>query len=117
MFKPHRFNKVRKKQSFYNRAFLNDTESEHTGSIRAHLDVEKQRRDDGVYVWELYGGLEIRDCSRRIDLAFDGDTDEYIDQLQNSIEKYEIIQEVCEAQLKVMREVLSYSKVKNKGKL
>lgn len=113
--KTHKVKANRKKQKFFDRGFLNDIESEHTGSIRGHLEVSRHKDEDsGLYIWELYGGLEIRDCSRRIDLAFDGDTKKYISQIENGLKKYDSIIAVCKRQRSVLEQVLSLAEKENK---
>ena len=113
--KTHKLKANRKKQNFFDRAFLNDIDSEHTGSIRGHLEVSRYKdKKKGRNVWELYGGLEVRDCSRRIDLAFDGDTEKYISQIENGIKKYNSIINVCERQKHVLEQILSLAEKEKK---
>ena len=114
--KNHKVRSNRKKQVFFNRDFLNDIDSEHTGSIKAHLEVTRVKEGGETdYTWSVYGGLEIRDCSRRIDLAFDGDTKKYISQIKNGVKKYDAIIAICEAQKDVLVQVLNIAeKEKNK---
>lgn len=107
--KPHKVYKNKKKQQFYCRGFLNEMESEHTGSAKSHLYVTKadSESNPNQAVWDIEGGLEIRDCSRRIDLAFDGDTDEHEYQIDNGILKLQTLINICTYQLGILEQVKS----------
>ena len=71
------FSKKEKEQKFYSRHFLNNIDSDHTGVIRCDFKIDRRKSNSKKYkgyYWHLFGGMEIRDCVRRIDLTFDGNT-------------------------------------------
>ena len=99
------FKKNRANQEFQYRHFLNGIESSHTGSLKLDFTVRRTKntsKKNPGYKWHLHGGMEIRDCSRRIDLTFDGDTKNKVKELKNSREKLEKIKLACEKGLMVI---------------
>ena len=89
-------------QSFIYRAFLNDEYSIYTGSMKLAFDVRRKGTKAKGYHWTLNGNMEIRDCARRIDLSFNGNTKGDIDDLMNSKEKLQRLKEACETGLAVI---------------
>lgn len=93
-FKPNQ-----KEQKFNSREFLNDLDSRHTGSMKVEMTIErkvsKAKVNPGTY-YSIWGSVEIRDCSRRIDLNLDGDTRQGKKKLINTKEKLRKIRDMCD---------------------
>lgn len=93
---------VSKSNEAHARTFLNSPDSDHTGSIKAEISVRKKRhpkssKKKGFY-FSIWGGIEIRDCDKRIDLTLDGGTKnpERLQELQNTKNKLHKIIAVCQ---------------------
>lgn len=96
------FKKTGGKQNFVHRHFLNSPESAHSGSAKLDVTVQRKGTKAKGYRWTIWGSMELRDCSRRIDLTFDGDTKKDRDELQNSRAKLERLKSICETGLAVI---------------
>ena len=108
------FNITKQKHQFYERHFLNTIEQEHSGSAKLDFLVRRKGTKAKGYVYSLWGQLEIRDCSRRIDLAFDGNTKTKKDELENSRLKLEKLKSIAETGLAAIDAMKAAHVSKNK---
>lgn len=97
-----KFDKKKVRQDFFERHFLNHEDCDHTGTSRLDFSVRRKGTKAKGYHWTLNGNLEIRDCSRRIDLTFDGNTKSDKDILDNSRFKLERLKMIAEKGLAVL---------------
>lgn len=102
--KPRKINvkKTGKKQDFFERHFLNNENSDHTGSAKLDFTVYRNGTQAKGYRWSLSGGIELRDCESRIDLHFDGNTTKKTEELENSRVKLLRLKSICDTGLKVI---------------
>jgi len=96
------FNPKKARQDFFERHFLNGEEFDHSGSSRLDLTVRRKGTKKKGYHWTLMGNMEIRDCARRVDLTFEGNTKSDIKNLHNSRYKLERLKMIAEKGLAVL---------------